>query len=51
MWWTAAVATCFGSDAQSMTVFLVAIFLGQIGFGIYCVIAEAQARARRRLPA
>jgi hypothetical protein len=47
VWWVAAVATCFGTDAQSMIVFLVAIFLCQIVFGIYGVIAEAQARKRR----
>jgi hypothetical protein len=46
-WWVTAVATCFGSDAQSMIVFLVAIFLCQIVFGIYGVIAEVQARKRR----
>jgi len=47
VWWVAAAATCFGSDAQSMIVFLVAIFLCQIVFGIYGVIAEAQVRKRR----
>jgi hypothetical protein len=47
VWWAAAVATCFGTDAQSMIVFLVAIFLCQIGFGVYGVIAEAQERKRR----
>ena len=47
VWWVAAVATCFGSAAQSMIVFLAAIFLCQIVFGIYCVIAEAQERKRR----
>ena len=47
VWWVAAAATCFGSDAQSMIVFLVAIFLCQIVFGIYGVIAEAQGRKRR----
>ena len=47
VWWVAAVATCFGTDAQSTIVFLVAIFLCQIVFGIYCVIAEAQERKRR----
>jgi hypothetical protein len=47
VWWVAAVATCFGSDAQSTIVFLVAIFLCQILFGIYGVIAEAQERKRR----
>ncbi len=47
VWWLAAVATCFGNDAQSMTVFLVVIFLCQIVFGIYGVIAQAQQRNRR----
>jgi hypothetical protein len=40
------VTTCFGIDAQSMIVFLVAIFLCQIVFGIYGLIAEAQERKR-----
>jgi hypothetical protein len=47
VWWVAAVATCFGTDAQSTTLFLVAIFLCQIVFGLYGVIAEAQERKRR----
>jgi hypothetical protein len=47
VWWAAAVATCFGTDAQSTIMFLVAIFLSQIVFGIYGVIAEAQERKRR----
>jgi hypothetical protein len=47
VWWVAAVTTCFGTDAQSMIVFLVAIFLCQIMFGIYCMIAEAQERKPR----
>lgn len=46
VWWAAAVATCFGSDAQSTIVFLVAIFFCQILFGIYGMIAEAQERKR-----
>ena len=47
VWWVAAVTTCFGTDAQSMIVFLVAIFLCQIVFGVYGVIAEAQERKPR----
>src|SRR5579864_1643757 len=47
VWWAAAVATCFGTDAQSMIVFLVAIFLCQIAFGIYGAIADALGRKRR----
>jgi len=46
-WWVTAVATCFGTDSQGTTVFLVAIFLCQIAFGTYGVIAEAQERKRR----
>jgi hypothetical protein len=46
VWWAAAVASCFGVDAQSTIVLLVAIFVCQIVFGIYCVIAEAQERKR-----
>jgi hypothetical protein len=46
-WWAAAVATCFGTDAQSLMVFLAAIFLCQIVFGIYGMIAEAQEPKRR----
>jgi hypothetical protein len=47
VWWVTAVATCFGTDAQCMILFLVAIFLCQIVFGIYGMIAEAQARKGR----
>lgn len=47
VWWVAAVTTCFGTDAQSMIVFLVAIFLCQIVFGVYGVISEAQERKPR----
>lgn len=42
VWWLAAVAACFGTDTQSMIVLLVAIFLCQIAFGIYGMIADAQ---------
>ena len=47
VWWVAAVTTCFGTDAQSLSVFLVAIFLCQIVFGIYGMIAEARQRKQR----
>jgi len=46
VWWVTTLATCFGSDAQSIIVFLVAIFLCQIVFGIYGMIAEVQVRKR-----
>jgi len=44
VWWVAAVAACFGTEAQSTMIFLAAIFLCQIVFGIYGVIAEARQR-------
>ena len=44
VWWLAAVAACFGTDGQSTIVFLVAIFLCQIVFGIYGANAEGQER-------
>jgi hypothetical protein len=47
VWWAAAVAASFGSEAESTIVFLAAIFLCQIVFGIYCVVGEAQAHKRR----
>jgi hypothetical protein len=42
VWWVTAVAACFGSDAQVMVAFLVAIFFCQIVFGIYGMIAESR---------
>jgi hypothetical protein len=42
VWWAATVAACFGSDQQCSIVFLVAIFLCQIVFGIYGMIAESR---------
>lgn len=42
VWWAAAVLTCFGTATQSLTVFMVAIFLGQIVFGIYGMVGGAQ---------
>jgi hypothetical protein len=47
LWWVTAAATCFGSEAQSTTVFVVAIFLCQIVFGIYGMIGRGQKRNRR----
>jgi len=47
VWWAAAVVSCFGPDVQSLIVFLVAIFLCQIVFGIYGILAESQKRQHR----
>jgi hypothetical protein len=48
VWWATAAATCFGTDTQSTILFLVAIFLCQIVFGIYATIAKAQQQKQRR---
>ncbi len=37
-WWATSIAACFGSDRQTMIVFLVAIFFCQIVFGVYGMI-------------
>ena len=42
VWWVAGVISCFGSVTQSSVCFLVAIFFGQIVFGTYMMISEAQ---------
>jgi len=47
VWWTATVVACFGSPAQSTIVLLVATFFCQIVFGVYGMIADANARKRR----
>jgi multisubunit Na+/H+ antiporter MnhB subunit len=44
MWLAAAAATCFVSNDQGSIVFLTAIFFGQIVFGVYMMILEAQER-------
>lgn len=41
VWWITAAATCFGSDQQSTIIFVVAVFLCQIAFGIYGMVAKA----------
>lgn len=42
VWWMVAVATCFGSDAQSRVAFLAAVFLCLIAFGIYGIVLDAR---------
>ena len=48
VWWLTSVAACFGSNAQLTAVFLIAIFLCQIVFGIYAMILESR-RNRREI--
>jgi hypothetical protein len=47
VWWAAAVASCFGTVAQSTIALLVAIFFCQIVFGIYGMVCEARLRKQR----
>ena len=47
VWWLAAAASIFGSVSQSTIVFLVAIFLCQIVFGIYGMVCEARLRKQQ----
>jgi hypothetical protein len=44
VWWVAAVATCFTDAKQKAIVFLAAIFLCQIVFGIYAMIRGSKRR-------
>ena len=46
VWWITSVAACFGSDVQLGVVFLTALFLCQIVFGIYAMICESRRRRR-----
>jgi hypothetical protein len=48
VWWISSVAACFGSVAQLTAVFLVAIFVCQIVFGIYAMVLESR-RHRREI--
>ena len=48
VWWVTSVAACFGSVAQLTTVFLCAIFVCQIVFGIYAMVLESR-RNRREI--
>ena len=47
VWWVAAVAACFVSKSQAMIVLLVAIFFGQIVFGLYAMICESRRRRQK----
>jgi hypothetical protein len=48
VWWIASAVACFGSLAQATAVFLAAIFLCQILFGIYAMVLESR-RNRREI--
>lgn len=40
MWWTAAVATCFGPEQAIAPIFIAATLIGMIGFGLYLMYSE-----------
>lgn len=44
VWWTAGAVAPFANDGQCQAIFLIAIFLCQIVFGIYMMLAEARER-------
>ena len=46
IWWITSASACFGSVAQITIVFMVAIFLCQILFGIYAMMMESRRRQR-----
>lgn len=47
VWWATAVASAFGNETQAVVIFLVAIFLCLIVFGIYGMMLEARDRRSR----
>ena len=47
VWWAASVAACFGTENQAVIVFLAAIFICQIAFGVYGMMGEGGAKSRR----
>lgn len=46
-WWAASVLSCLVTENQAVVVFLVAIFLCNIVFGIYAMTREARQRRAR----
>lgn len=44
VWWAAAALACFSSVNQSTIVFIAAIFVGQIVFGVYGMMLEYRER-------
>jgi hypothetical protein len=49
VWWASAVTACFCTISQSLVIFLIAIFLCQIVFGAYGMVAEARERKAGKL--
>jgi hypothetical protein len=40
VWWAAGLAGCFLPELQAGAAFLAAVLIGQVGFGVYVMIAE-----------
>lgn len=51
VWWIASAVACFGSGTQLTVVFLAALFLCQIVFGIYAMVCESRRRLHGELHA
>jgi len=47
IWWAAAAAACFLTGRQTAIIFIIAIFICQIAFGVYGMIREAGAKSHR----
>lgn len=47
VWWAASAAACFGTESQATAIFLVAILICQIAFGLYGTIRGGGAKSRR----
>lgn len=47
VWWVAAAAACFVTPRQALIILLVAIFLGQIAFGIYGMVRMGAGKSQR----
>ena len=50
LWWVAAIATCFVPSNDGVAyIFLAAVLVCNIGFGIYLMIRESRDKARARM--
>jgi hypothetical protein len=47
IWWATAVAACFVTGNQAAVIFIVAIFICQIAFGVYGMVRDFGAKSRR----
>lgn len=45
VWWAAAVGACFVKQGQAMIIFIIAIFISMIGFGVYGMVRDGGEKA------